>query len=102
MGCACVQEEDIKLLQGPLPAIERLAVQVRLQEKRILLATTDAIRTRLAPIRGVPTKSGKMVDPNSDLLEIFETFENLPNAPKKLWGSLTRWASGEDDPTFRR
>jgi hypothetical protein len=33
---------------------------------------------RLAPIRGIPTKKG-LQDPNQDLLEVFETLENIPS-----------------------
>jgi protein-histidine N-methyltransferase len=95
---AHVQEEDTKLLQDPdLPVRQRLAVEQRLSEKQILQATTDAIRARLAPIRGIPTKGGKLEDPNEDLLDIFDTIES---GPRKLWGSFARWASGKDDPEF--
>jgi histone-lysine N-methyltransferase SETD3 len=30
----------------------------------------DAVRRRLAPIRGIPTKSGGMQDPNADIKEV--------------------------------
>ena len=87
------------LQQSDLSPQERLAVQQRLSEKQILQSTTDAIRARLAPIRGIPTKGGKLEDPNQDLLDIFDTIES---GPKKLFGSFTRWASGKDDPEFRK
>ncbi len=35
---------------------------------------------RLAPIRGIPTKAGQMQDPNSDLREIFDAIEAIPQA----------------------
>lgn len=93
----------MKNLQDPtLTPRDRLAIMQRYSEKNILLSTTDAIRTRLAPIRGIPTKSGKMEDPNKDLLEIFETIEGVGSAPQKLWSSFSRWASGKDDPDFKR
>lgn len=62
-------EEERKLAQqldrmGPE---ERLACLLRLGEKRILMSTMDAVRKRLAPIRGIPTKSGALEDPNQDL-----------------------------------
>ena len=95
-----MQEEDMKTLQqDDLSPQQRLAVQQRLSEKQILQATTDAIRARLAPVRGIPTKSGNLEDPNQDLLDIFDTIES---GPKKLLGSFARWASGQDDPDFRK
>ena len=57
---------------------------------------------RLAPIRGVPTKSGKMADPNQDLKEIFSALENIPKAPVNLFGGLMSWAKGEQDPTWKK
>ena len=74
-------------------------MQQRLSEKDILQATVDAVRARLAPIRGIPTKSGQLQDPNADLMEIFDTIEE---GPKKLWGQFARWASGRDDPEFNK
>lgn len=47
------------LPQGLSPK-ERLAVKLRLSEKRIISSTMDAVRQRLAPVRGIPTKSGQM------------------------------------------
>lgn len=55
---------------------------------------------RLAPIRGIPTKSGNLADPNSDLKEIFDTLENLPAAPIKLAQGFLSWARGEQDPDW--
>lgn len=40
-------------------------VQLRMEEKRIVSGTMDAVRARLAPIRGIPTKQGNLQDPNS-------------------------------------
>ena len=57
---------------------------------------------RLAPIRGVPTKSGRMADPNEDLREIFDTIESIPQAPAKLLGSFMSWARGEQDPSWTK
>eukprot|EP00892_Ulva_mutabilis_P004342 jgi/Ulvmu1/227/UM001_0231.1 len=97
------QEEDLKMLQNAdLEPLERLAALTRRSEKDILLSTTDAVRQRLAPIRGIPTKSGTLEDPNQDLLDIFESVEGIGSAPQKLWKSFSRWASGKDDPDFRR
>ncbi|GAX73871.1 hypothetical protein CEUSTIGMA_g1321.t1 [Chlamydomonas eustigma] len=94
-------EEDIKLSQQrDLSVKEKLAVKLRLSEKRIISSTMDAVRQRLAPIRGIPTKAGGMQDPNSDLAEIFQTIESIPNAPKKLFEGLLSWAKGEQDPDW--
>jgi histone-lysine N-methyltransferase SETD3 len=53
----------------------------------------DAVRRRLAPIRGIPTKSGKMADPNADLKEVFDFIDELPKAPAKLVDNFRRWVS---------
>jgi protein-histidine N-methyltransferase len=102
--CAAAQDEDLKLLQQPqeMTPEQRTAAALRFEEKSILLSTNDAIRRRLAPIRGIPTKSGRMQDPNSDIAEIFETIDGLGTAPQRLWNSFSRWASGKDDPDFKR
>ena len=57
---------------------------------------------RLAPIRGVPTKSGNMSDPNEDIRGIFDTIENIPRAPGKLVSGLLSWARGEQDPDWKK
>lgn len=98
-----VQEEDAKQLQDrKIRGKERLALQLLQSEKDILLSTTDAIRQRLAPIRGIPSKSGRLEDPNQDLLEIFEAVEGIGSAPQRLWKGFSRWASGKDDPDWKR
>lgn len=38
-----------------------------MEEKRIVGGTMDAVRARLAPIRGIPTKQGNLADPNQVL-----------------------------------
>ncbi|GLC74385.1 hypothetical protein PLESTF_001507400 [Pleodorina starrii] len=94
-------EEDVKIAQQPgLSPKERLAVRLRLGEKRIINATMEAVRRRLAPIRGIPTKAGQLADPNSDLKEIFDTIEALPSAPLRLLEGLVSWAKGEQDPDW--
>jgi histone-lysine N-methyltransferase SETD3 len=60
----------------------------------------DALRTRLAPIRGIPTKGGGMVDPNQDLKEIFDFIEQLPATPKRFVDGLVSWARGDQDPNW--
>jgi len=81
-------------------ARERLAARLRAAEKAVLSATTDAVRRRLAPIRGVPTKGGGMRDPNSDLREIFEALEGIPSAPARALDTVRRWSKGEFDPEW--
>ncbi|KXZ52752.1 hypothetical protein GPECTOR_8g143 [Gonium pectorale] len=94
-------EEDVKIAQQPnLTPKERLAVKLRLGEKRIINATMEAVRRRLAPIRGIPTKSGAMADPNSDLKEIFDAIESIPAAPLRLVQGFMSWARGEQDPDW--
>lgn len=53
----------------------------------------DAVRRRLAPIRGIPTKSGKMADPNADIKEVFDLIEEIPKAPAKVLDNIKRWVS---------
>ena len=96
-------EDDVKELQRKdLSTRERMAATLRLGEKRVLQGTMNGVRRRLAPIRGIPTKSGGLEDPNADLVEIFETIENLPSAPKRLLDGLTSWARGDNDPDWKR
>ncbi|KAG1670765.1 hypothetical protein FOA52_013992 [Chlamydomonas sp. UWO 241] len=94
-------EEDIKMSQrSELSVREKLAVRLRLTEKRILSKTMDAVRTKLAPVRGIPTKSGTFKDANSDLVEIFDALESIPAAPAALVNSFLSWAKGEQDPDW--
>lgn len=96
-------EEDTKLLQRPdLSARERLAGRLRVAEKTILSQTMDAVRRRLAPIRGIPTKAGKMADPNQDIKEVFDFIDELPKAPAKVFDNIRRWAKGEFDPDWNK
>lgn len=57
---------------------------------------------RLAPIRGIPVKGGRLADPNEDLREIFDTIESIPNAPKKVLDGIMSWARGEQDPDWKK
>jgi hypothetical protein len=76
------------------------AARLRLTEKKLINATTTAVRRRLAPIRGIPTKQG-LEDPNADLLEIFDTIENLPNKPKQMFAEFKKWARGDYEDQIR-
>lgn len=101
-GYTYTLEEELKVVQGggALKPRELLAARLRFCEKQILSATMDALRKKLAPIRGIPTKTGKMQDPNSDIREVFELIESIPAAPAKLLGGFLSWARGEDDPDW--
>jgi histone-lysine N-methyltransferase SETD3 len=96
------QEDQAQLLIQEKSARERLAARLRASEKAVLSATTDAVRRRLAPIRGIPTKSGGMQDPNADLREIFEALEGIPSAPARALDTVRRWAKGEFDPDWNK
>jgi histone-lysine N-methyltransferase SETD3 len=86
--------ELLQLKEKGLSSRAYTAARVRLQEKKLMNATTNAVRRRLAPIRGIPTKQG-MEDPNADLLEIFDAIENLPNKPKQMYAEFKKWARGD-------
>ena len=86
--------ELLQLKEKGLSERERTAAKLRLAEKKLVNATTTAVRRRLAPIRGIPTKQG-MEDPNADLIEIFDALENLPNKPKQMFDNFRKWARGD-------
>jgi hypothetical protein len=89
--------------QAPdLQGIPRLAARQRMAEKTILTQFMDAVRRKLAPVRGIPTKAGAMADPNADLKEIFDTIEAIPSAPARLIDGFRRWARGEFDPEWKK
>ena len=82
-NCACPALHST--FQNPeLSGRALLAARLRLCEKKILSATMDAVRRRLAPIRGIPTKSGGMADPNADIKEVFDFIDELPRKPAQL------------------
>ena len=91
-GYAGTIEDEVKLLQRAreLRPPEVLAARLRLAEKRILTETMSAVRRRLAPIRGIPTKRG-MESANADLMEIFDTLENLQSKPKEIVFGMLGW-----------
>lgn len=94
-------ESDVTALKNDtLTEQQRISRQLLLSEKRILQSCVDIVRTRLAPIRGIPTKSGKLEDPNQDLAEMFKSIEELPSAPKRALDEFLRWAKGEYDPEW--
>ncbi|GBF87903.1 histone-lysine N-methyltransferase [Raphidocelis subcapitata] len=96
-------EEEIKTLQNPdLQGRGRLAARLRKSEKTILTQFMDAVRRKLAPVRGIPTKSGGMQDPNADFKEIFDTIEAIPTAPARLFDGIRRWARGDFDPEWKK
>ncbi|KAF5827149.1 Rubisco LSMT substrate-binding-domain-containing protein, partial [Dunaliella salina] len=81
-------EEEIKYSQDPkLSPKQRLACQLRTEEKRIVSGTMDGVRNKLAPIRGIPTKQG-LQNPNQDLLDIFAFWDSVPRLPQIVFGSI--------------
>jgi len=92
--------ELLQLKEKGLSVRQRAAAKLRLAEKRLINATTTAVRRRLAPIRGIPTKQG-LEDPNADLLEIFDAIENLPNKPKQMFDEFRKWARGDYEDQIR-
>jgi len=102
-GYLLTLEEEIKMSQRKdLSVREKLACRLRLSEKRIVSKTMDAVRTRLAPVRGIPTKGGEMQDSNADIMDIFNAIESIPKAPAKLIGDFVSWAKGENDPDWKK
>jgi len=96
MSAYDTNEEDELLLQkrDDVTLKVRNASRLRQCEKELVGEMMNAVRRRLAPIRGIPTKQG-MEDPNADLLEIFDAIESIPNAPKKAFENFQKWARGE-------
>lgn len=93
-------EEDIKDLQNPeMDEKERVGRQLVLGEKIVLQGVMDNVRAQLAPIRGIPTKRG-LEKPNQELLDIFQTVEELPQKPKQILDGFMSWARGEQDPSW--
>jgi len=85
-------DEDVKQVQdAALGERARAAAALRLAERRLLVETSGWLRRRLAPIRGVPTKGGKMQRANSDILEIFETLENFNSKPREIINEMLGW-----------
>lgn len=83
------EEEEMRISKNDKARLrECLAAELRLREKIVLRDAMMSIREKLAPIRGVPTKSGEIKDPNADLHEIFETLENPLRKPREVFRSL--------------
>ncbi|CAI7754507.1 unnamed protein product [Closterium sp. NIES-53] len=68
---------------------EMLAAALRAREKQILANTVAALRTKLAPIRGLPSKQG-MDDPNEEIKAMFGMMEAGFSAPTKLFSDLMK------------
>jgi histone-lysine N-methyltransferase SETD3 len=81
----------VSAVSGWEASIKSALGRLRLAEKQILQRTMDAVRAKLAPIRGIPTKGGRMDSPNADILEIFDQLENLNTAPRALFNSMFGW-----------
>ena len=93
-------EEEAKRLQrrSELSGPQAAAAGLRLAEKGLLSACMGAVRRRLAPIRGVPTKRG-MERKDADLFEIFEAIENPLASVKGAFNEMLGWdEAGEIKP----
>jgi len=90
------EEDEVNLLKtaAQMRVREVEAAKLRMSEKKLIGATMTAVRKRLAPIRGIPTKQG-MEDPNQDLLDIFNAIESIPNKPKEMIEDFKKWARGD-------
>ena len=90
------EEDELNLLKlsDQLRPREIEAAKLRMSEKKLISATMNAVRKRLAPIRGIPTKQG-MEDPNQDLLDIFNAIESIPNKPREMFEDFKKWARGD-------
>mmetsp|Transcript_11303 Transcript_11303/g.18061 ORF Transcript_11303/g.18061 Transcript_11303/m.18061 type:complete len:254 (-) Transcript_11303:251-1012(-) len=84
----------LKDMESSVPA--KLAALLRIGEKQVVSSFMDTVRTRLAPIRGIPTKKG-MENQNQEILDMFETFESLPSVPGKAIKSFTNWWTDENN-----
>ncbi len=90
------EEDELNLLKlsDTMRVREIEAAKLRMSEKKLIGCTMTAVRKRLAPIRGIPTKQG-MEDPNQDLLDIFNAIESIPNKPKEMMEDFKKWARGD-------
>lgn len=62
-----------------------------------------SIRTSTNPPRRLPLSLQQgFQDPNADIIEVFDTIESLPSAPKKLLDGLLGWARGDHDPEWKK
>ncbi|KAL2623620.1 hypothetical protein R1flu_003825 [Riccia fluitans] len=82
-------DEENRIISDKKASIkEKLAAQLRLCEKQILINSMAALRNRLAPIRGIPVKGGGLKDPNSDIMEMFDMAEQIASAPSKFLSNI--------------
>jgi len=90
------EEDEVNLLKlsDQMRVREIEAAKLRFSEKKLIGSTMNAVRKRLAPIRGIPTKQG-MEDPNQDLLDIFSAIESIPNKPREMMEDFKKWARGD-------
>ena len=98
------EEDELNLLKNvdkKLSYREIETAKLRMSEKKLIGATMTAVRKRLAPIRGIPTKQG-LEDPNQDLLDIFSAIESIPNKPKEMFQDFKKWARGDYEDEFNR
>merc|ERR1719231_1321416 len=84
----------LKDMESSVPA--KLAALLRIGEKQVVSSFMDTVRTRLAPIRGIPTKKG-MENQNQEIIDMFDAFEAIPKAPGKLVNDLKNWWTDEEN-----
>jgi len=84
-------DTDRFVLRDPEASVpEKLAASLRAGEKQVVSSFMDAVRTRLAPIRGIPTKSG-MENQNQEIIDMFDAMESIPKAPGRFVKSVADW-----------
>lgn len=84
-------DDEVRLLNSTdISPKEKVAAKLRCYQQKILSNTMAALRTRLSPIRGAPTKSGSMKDPNSDIKEMFGVMEQVASAPQKFFSNFMK------------
>ncbi|MCO5568958.1 hypothetical protein L7F22_022661 [Adiantum nelumboides] len=78
-------DDNVRLLnRKDISEKERVAAMLRVCEQRILTNTMSALRSRLATVRGVPTKGGSMKERHSDIKEMFGVMEDVASVPGKF------------------
>lgn len=84
-------DDEIRLVNSKdISPKENVAAKIRMCEQKILNNTMAALRNRLTPIRGIPTKGGSLKDPNSDIKDMFNVMEQVASAPQKFLSNFMK------------
>ncbi|KAH7299686.1 hypothetical protein KP509_24G024400 [Ceratopteris richardii] len=83
-------DENLQLLNKDTSSRERVAAKLRVCQQKILNSTMTALRNRLSPIRGIPTKGGGMKERHSDIKEMFGVIEQVASAPQKFISDIMK------------